>query len=567
MITGAEAITKSLIIAGVEYTFGMPGFSNLELFDTFCDYDLKNILVTSESNVAFMADGYGRVTDKTGVCVVVPGPGITNMLTGLAEAFTDSSPLVVLVTGIDKDGKEYHTHQIDQLDVVKPVVKKIITIQDPKNISKDIQEAFLIALSGEPGPVVVEISKKILNEKFKYIECQKEENSKEYPGKDNTIEQIINLLTHSKKCGIYIGRGAGSASNEIMALAEKLNAPVATTVSGKGIIPDDHKLSVGFGFGSVGAKVAYEIFKECDVVLALGCKFSDLSTGSWTMEIPGTLIHVDQNSDVFNKNYQASITLCSDVKYTVEKIIVGLQDFDNSSSEQIISKIAKAKSAYFEKVNKSHSIKGVHPSQIFLMLRKLAPRNTVFTADCGNHQLWSTLELQVFSKNAYLAPSNYQAMGFGIPAAIGASLGKPQEKVVCICGDGGFLISGFEILTAVRNKLNIGIIIFNDKALGLIKELQEVGYSRTSSVDLINPNYEHLSKAFGIKYIEIKKMDELENGLQEMISQKGVCLVNIHVDYKRWSQYIDGVIRSKWKKMTLFQKVRAVCDKASKSFR
>ena len=559
MITGARAIVKSLEKIGIEYTFGIPGSQNLELIDSFLNSSIRNILVTNELSAAFMADGYSRVTGKTGVCLAIPGPGLTNMITGLAEAFVDSSPLVVLVIGLGKSNKVFQIHQIEQLEVVRPIVKDVIKIDNAEEIRKGIYKAFYLAQEGEPGPVVVEIPKKLLNKNTEYQEGDATRSEKEADNEDAVkIKQIAEMLLKANLCGIYAGAGAFSASSQIRQLAEIFSMPVSTTVSGKGAFPEDHELSLGFGFGPSGSKLAENIFKKCDVILSLGCKFSEMATGGWGTQISGKLIHIDKNKYVFNKHYSAKIFLCKDVKIVLEKILRILGDTKKKRNTELIEKIRKGKAEYLKSIETAHFSDGIHPAQFFYQLRKLVDRETILVTDCGNHQLWAISDFVVFEPRTFITPSDYQAMGFSIPAAIGAKIGCPDRRVICVCGDGGFLMSGFELLTAVREKINLSVIVFNDGALGLIKGLQKRIYGRTTLVDFVSPDYENIAKALNIGYLEINTGEELITALKQMTSEERVILVNIKIKYNELPKYIKGVEKTVLRNLTLSQKINLI---------
>lgn len=566
-MNGASAIVKSLERVGVEYTFGIPGSQSLELMDSFLDSSIRNILVTNELSAAFMADGYSRATGKVGVCIAIPGPGLTNMLTGLAEAYVDSSAIVVLVVGFGESDKVFHIHQIEQLEVVRPIVKHIIKIDNVAGITRDICKAFYLAQEGEPGPVVVEIPKGLLNKKIEYKEDYEIRHEQEGRDKDrDKIKQIAEMLFNANLCGIYAGCGASSASHQIKQLAEMLSLPVATTISGKGVFPEDHELSVGFGFGPTGSRLSEDIFKKCDVVLALGCKFSEMATGGWGMDVPDNLIHIDKNKNVLNKNYPAKISLCKDVKIALEDILIILGDTKRKRNAELIEKIKRGKIGHLKNMERVKSNNGIHPTQLFYQLRRLIDRDTVLVTDCGNHQLWAISDFLVFEPRTFITPSDYQAMGFGIPAAIGAKLGCADRRVICICGDGGFLISGFELLTAVREKINLSVIIFNDGALGLIKGLQKRIYGRVTSVDFVSPDYENLAKALHIGYLEIKTDAELITVLKQLTSEERAVLVNIKIKYDELPKYIRGIEKTVLRKLALRQKIKLISKRMRRTF-
>jgi len=565
-MTGANAVVRSLENLGVKYTFGMPGLHNLELFDSLSGSTIKNILVTNESFAAFMADGYARSTGKVGVCLTIPGPGLTNMVTGLAEAYLDSSAVVVLVTGFAKSDNVFHTHQIKQLEVVRPVVKAVIKLDDIKEIPVQLYRAFQLAQQEEPGPVVVEIDADLLKKQLEFQENHIAKNEEERPGNNkDKIRQITEMLIHADFCGIYAGGGALSAACQIKQLAEALSMPVATTVSGRGVIPEDHELAVGFGFGPSGSKLAEDIFKKCDTILALGCKFSETSTGSWGMDMPDNLIHIDSNQEVFNKNYPAKITLCQDVKTALEEILDLIDNVKKPKNTELIEKIRRDKEKYLNDAEKIKHPGVISAARFFAQLRKGLRKDTILVTDCGNHQLCAISDFAVFKPRTFITPADYQAMGFAIPAAIGAKIGCPEKKVVCVCGDGGFLISGFEILTAVRENLDLTVIVFNDGTLGFIKNLQEAFYDRSTSTDFVAPDYRSLADSLGIDYHKIESNGELTSDLKKILSKKKVALVDVKVEYEQLPRYIEGVSKTMWKRFSWKKKAVLIIERLMKT--
>ncbi|MEW6102071.1 MAG: thiamine pyrophosphate-binding protein, partial [Candidatus Omnitrophota bacterium] len=556
--TGSEIIVESLKNEGVSCVFGMPGAQNLALYDSLAGSGIRNILVTNEQNAPYMADGYSRATGKVGVCIVVGGPGLTHMLSGLAEANADSSPLVVLAMSIGSAKGDFFIHQVKQLEAARPIVKQVIRIRHGDTISRRIKEAFYVAQEAGPGPVIVEVSKEVLSEK-----SQKEttgekagEKSALDSGVKEKIEQLASKIINAKHCGIYAGMGAFGASGLIRQIAEKFSMPVATTISGRGVFPEDHELSVGFGFGPSGTEISEEVFKECDVILAFGCRFSEMSTGQWGMRISAWLAHIDKDKSVFNKNYPAQMALCADTQLVLVSLLDILKDAKRQKDISLMQKIKRGKEGQQGAVNKFNSAdKGVLPSIFFQRLRKSLSRESILVTDCGNHQLWAVSDFQVFEPRTFITPTDYQAMGFGIPAAIGAKIGRSDRKVVCVCGDGGFLMSGFETLTAVREKLGIVIFVFNDAALGLIKDLQEKLYGRANCVKLVNPDYRFLAQALGVDYHGVKNEEELEQFCLKSMDYPGPMLVEVKVNYESLPRYAIGIKETFWKRASLRKKL------------
>ncbi|MFH1094428.1 MAG: thiamine pyrophosphate-binding protein [Candidatus Omnitrophota bacterium] len=542
-MTGAQLIIKELKELDVKHVFAMPGFQNLEIFDSFFGSEIKNTLVTNDLNALFMSDGYYRATGKTGVCLATPGPGLSNMLSGIAEAYADSSAIVIILTGLNKSKKQFRIHEVKQQEMIKPVLKKLFIVDDLDCLSAAIQDAFRLAQEGEPGPVGVEIDQDILKKNILLFKNGKQKENKKAEKKADTdnledkLKQITEILLNCETPVLYAGRGAMDASYKIRRLSQMLSIPVATTVSGKGVFPEDHALSLGVGFSSIAAGM----IGKCDVLLAVGCKFSEIPTGAWSLKMPKMLIHIDKNSNVFNKNYQAALTLCSDAQVAVSGILKLLEKDGLKEKINRIDRIQRDKKKFSYYAGKEQEKGIIDPRCLLSELRSIAERDAIMCTDCGNHQLWAISEFPVFEPRTFLSPVDYQAMGFGLPAAIGAKIGSPGKEVICLCGDGSFLMNGFELLTAKREKLDLKIIIANDGALGLIKELQNRNYGRSTSVDLSGPDFRLLAESFGINYIEINKRDELAEKLRHMMSLKGVVLTNVRICYDQPAPYIISV--------------------------
>jgi acetolactate synthase I/II/III large subunit len=552
--TGAGVIVEGLEKEGVKFVFGIPGIETLKLFDAFRESGIKSILVTHEQSASFMANAYNKVTGEVGVCCSIGGPGITNMFTGLAEAYLDSSAVVALVSSTRSDtSKSFHLHQINQIQAVRPIVKDVFSVEKKEDLLNAVSQAFDLAKNGEPGPVIVDVPANILQESIiftKYYERKIQEDSSE-----EKIKEIADLLAASKYLCIYAGLGALDASDEIRELAERFSAPIATTISARGIIPEDHPLVVGCGFGFGNSKLAYDILEKSDTILAVGCKFSELSTGGWSLKIPENLVHIDKNKDIFNKNYPAKIALVSDVKVAIKKILFVIKAVNSKKNLKLIKEIKETKERYSRDIDRRRLKESISPQKFFYELRKLLDRDSILVTDCGNHQLYAISNFPIFKERTFISPTDFQAMGFGIPAAIAAKIACPKKKVVCVCGDGGFLMTGFELLTAVRERLDLTVMIFNDSALGLIKELQKAIYGRTSSVDFINPNYKLLTDSFGAKYIEINDNQQLSNKLKSALLENGVVIVDCKINYKGLPSYIKNILWESFKIFSLKEKL------------
>lgn len=552
-INGAKAVALILKKIGVNNIWGIPGARILSLYNEIYNIGINATLVTNELSASFMADGYYRVSGKPGVCIAIPGPGLTNMLTGIAEAFLDSSAMLVITVNPKKNRHSFYIHEIAQLEIVKPVVKKIVEISSVSQIN-ELFEAYYSSYKDEPGPVVVEIGSQVMDQEIEESELTSVVLPAPMTITDEAVAKIVKYISEAGQIGIYAGKGCAGASKELLEMSRILSAPVATTISGRGVIPEDYELSAGYGFGRTGSPAAYRIFKNCDLILAIGAKFSEMATGGWGLKF-NNMIHIDAAKSNLDKNYSSLFSVQADAQKALEELNKSLSGIKRPVNVKAIEEIKKFKTGHVAKIGKRQSNGSLHPAKFLQELRRCLPRDAILSTDVGYHQLWSLSNFEVFEPHTYLTPTDYQAMGFGIPASIGAAMAEPDKKVVCICGDGGFLISGFELLTAVRGKINLSVFVFNDGALGLIKGLQETLYNRKISVDLNNPDFEQLANSFGTRYFNISEGTNLKGKLEDVLEYKGVNLVECKIVYDEFPQYIKGSIRNSWDQVSLSRKM------------
>jgi acetolactate synthase-1/2/3 large subunit len=540
----AHALVKALEDQGVKHIFiGPPGEHVVELYDSIrSSQQIEGYLTTNEYTLSFMADGYSRASGEVGVFTCVPGPGVTNALTGITEAYTDSSPIIGIISDVRSHiTQAFQLHQIPNLEILKPVIKKGYRITEPEQVPQIISEAFKLAKSGEPGPVMIEIPCDVYP-KYGNIEFFK--NSDSVTEIDSRkVTDFAQIIKNSKKCGIYIGRGCFDAGKEVKALSELLQAPVSSSVNGRGILSEDEALSVGFGFGSNGAKIAQDVFKDCDSVLAIGCKFAEVSTGSYSFKLPKNLIHVDINPNNLNKVFKTDHILACDAKIFLKTLLEELKGFKKEDDTHLKGRIKKGKEEFFESLLKNPSSDDlVDPGKFYYFLRKKMDHEDTLTVDIGNHELWGISCFPVYSKGTFLCPTNFSAMGFAVSAAIAAQLLRPHRRTVCCVGDGGFLMSGFEILTAARYNLPIVFAVFNDGALGITKGLQKRIFKKTSFVDLNNPHFEDIARSFKIPYFKIGKDHEIETTLNQIWELKGPSLLDLRPNYEKMSPFLKGIV-------------------------
>ncbi len=418
----------------------------------------------------------------------------------------------------------------------------------------ELFEAYHASYQDEPGPVVVEIESQVLDQEIEADRLVSEVEAAPVEIKNDAIAKIMEYVSQARQVGIYAGRGCTEAGDELLNLSKILSAPIATTISGRGVVPEDYALSTGYGFGRTGSPAAYGIFKVCDLILAIGVKFSEMATGGWGLKF-NKIIHVDAAKNNLDRNYSSVLSVQADAKTILEKLNQSLMNCQRPVNVQFLQEIKKYRAEHAVQVGKKQSDDSLHPAKFLQTLRKCLPRDAILSTDVGYHQLWSLSDFDVYAPGTYLTPTDYQAMGFGIPAALGAATAMPDKTVICVCGDGGFLISGFELLTAVREGLNLSVFVFNDGALGLIKGLQKKIYNRHVSVDLQNPDFQQLAGSFGAKYFMISNDVNLEEKLGTIVKHQGVNLVECRIVYDELPRYIKGSMRNTWENMPLSKKM------------
>jgi acetolactate synthase-1/2/3 large subunit len=528
-----------LKLVEVERVFGLPGVQNIELFDALADAPFQTFTPTNERGAVFMADAHARVTGKLGVAVVTAGPGLTNALTGIAEARLDSSAVLILVgTGGAPAGKLHQLHQIPHGDLAGPLAKGYFRPAKADEIPGAVVGAAEMARQGEPGPTVVEISSTLLMERLRFAlpTLPPVGNPDRISEK---LDEAVEMLRKSPAIGIYAGAGAVNAASELKALAELLQAPVATTISGRGVLPEDHPLSVGYGFGRSGTAAAWRAFRRVRTLLAVGCKYGETATGSYGLKPPTEHIHIDINPATAGSNYATTIAVAADSKLFLAELLKRLAKHQRPADVDLQGRICAAR-AKAEAKALTGSSNAVSPARFLRLLRPRLPRDAILVTDSGSHQFWALNDFPVYTPRSFLAPADYQAMGFSIPAAIAAKLAFPNRQVVSLVGDGGFLMSGFELLNAVRWGAKIVVVVFRDGAWGLIKEAQRRVFRRTPFTTIPCPDFRHLARSFNIGFVQVTSNKGVDLGLREAFETNETVLVEVNVDYAEPPPYVKG---------------------------
>lgn len=534
-INGAQAIIRCLENQGVEYIFGYPGGAAMPIFDAI--YDSKKIqliLVRHEQGATHMADGYARATGKPGVVLVTSGPGATNTVTGLLTSQMDSVPIIVLTGQTIKQslGKDAF-QEADVFGITAPVVKHSYLVKETNDIPRVLKESFYIATNGRPGPVLIDLPKDVVS-----ADCQAstEKIEMDLPGftipKKPGIKEIKAFAQHlkgAKKPLLLIGHGAmiSGASKEVKLLAEKLKAPVTTTILGKGTFPETHALSLGF-LGMHGTAYANKAVEQCDLIFSIGSRWDDRITPANIDRFcpEAKKLHIDIDPAEINKIVMPDASLVGDAKAILQDLIKEVPELD---TDEWLVEIDKYKKRFPLKYKIHGGLKAQHVIDEFC---KLTKGNAIVSTDVGQHQMWASQFYNFDKPDRWITSGGAGTMGFGFPAAIGAQFGKKKEVVACICGDGGFQMTAFELSTAVIHKLPIKIIIIDNKYLGMVRQWQELFFDdRLSGVDLEgNPDFVKLGEAYGAKGFRIKRPADVRKVLQRAIDYNdGPCIIHAEV--------------------------------------
>ncbi len=563
--TAAALVRHALEQIGVRYTFGIPGVHNIELYDELLGSEsIQPVLVTHEGAGSFMADAISRATDSIGTLVIVPAAGITHAMSGIGEAYLDGVPMLVISGGIRTDMEQsFQLHDVDQQALLKTLTKGQYKIERYEDAIPMVYEAYQTAVTGEPGPVFIELPANLQLLTGEVDSLPDADISLARPPLDaDLIDAAVALLEGAKKPGLFVGWGARYVTDDLVRIAEHLGAPVATTLQGLGAFPGDHPLHAGMGFGPSAVPAAANAFADCDVMLAVGTRFAEICTGSYGAVPPEKLIHIDINKDTIGANHKTTVAIHADSRDAVPALADALQNSVAARDGAAVSQaIAKDKAAYRDAWLKHDSKGRVNPCAFFEELRAQLDDDAIVVTDDGNHTFLTAELMRINKGGAYLSPTDFNCMGYCVPATIATKMALPDRQVVGIVGDGAFLMTGLESVTAASNDIGAVWFVFNDGELAQIAQAQEMPYQRTACTSIGKLQYDAFATATGVEYVELKSDADLQEGIARTLTASGAgkpVLVNVHIDYSKKTQFTVGTVQTNLKRFDTKNKLRIV---------
>ena len=531
-LTGSQILIECLKEQGVDTVFGYPGGVVLNIYDELYKHqnEIRHILTAHEQGASHAADGYARVTGKVGVCIATSGPGATNLVTGIATAYMDSVPMVAITGNVPISllGKDSF-QEVDICGITMPITKHNFIVKDVNELADTIRKAFYIAKEGRPGPVLIDIPKDITAAytNYKYQEPKPIPTNTEYI-REKDINRALELINNSKRPFVYAGGGVGyaNASSELVDFAEKINAPVACSLMGQGAFPATHGLYTGM-IGMHGTKASNIAATECDLLIAIGARFSDRVVSKLERFAPDAkVLHIDIDPAEINKNIHTHRHIIGDLKEVLKLLNTQLEGKTRGKWNERIDDLMKE---YPVGYNKNGSLM---PQQVIEKIYEKTQGGAIITTEVGQHQMWAAQYYKFTTPRTYITSGGLGTMGYGTGAAIGAQIGMPEKQVVHIAGDGSFRMNCNELATINAYNIPIIIVVINNGTLGMVRQWQTMFYGGRHSATTLDrgPDFVKLAEAYGAKGYKITTEEELDIALGEALSLKAPVILDCHVD-------------------------------------
>ena len=530
LLSGSDILVKTLIEQGCETVFGYPGGQILNVYDSLYKYqnEINHVLTAHEQGAAHAADGYARTTGKVGVVISTSGPGATNLVTGIATAYLDSIPMVAIcgnvpTTQIGTDSFQ----EIDITGVTLPITKHNYFVSDVADLADTIREAFKLAKSGRPGPVLIDVPKDVQIAKYEYEPTSPVEKDEPFAAKDVRIEEAATIINSAKRPFIYFGGGVitSGAQDEVLALAEKIDAPIGCSLMGLSAIPTDHPRLLGMQ-GMHGRYSSSMSMHNADVIISLGVRFNDRVTGNRTKFATGAkIVHVDVDGSELNKTVNSVCGLRGDVKLTLQKLLPMLHEEAKPAWMEKVAAFRAEEESYLD------NREGLTPRRAVLTINKHLGENTAVCTDVGQHQMWSAQNLNFRTARRFASSGGLGTMGYGFGAAIGAAYGT-GERSVLITGDGSFGMNLNELATAVRYNVPVVVVIMNNGVLGMVRQWQTLFYEKHYSNSVLErkTDFAVFAKSFGADGEAVTTPEELDAALGRAFAYNGPYIIDCKID-------------------------------------
>lgn len=530
LLSGADIIVRTLIEQGCDVVFGYPGGQIINVYDSLYKYsdELRHILTAHEQGASHAADGYARATGKPGVVIATSGPGATNLVTGIATAYIDSVPLVAITGNVPSSQIGTDSFQeIDITGVTLPITKHNFFVGDVNNLADTIREAFRLAVSGRPGPVLVDVPKDVQIAKCEYSPEEPLKPDEKFAAKDIRIQQAAECINKAERPFIYFGGGliSANAQEEMLALAEKIDAPVGCSFMGLSAVPTDHPRFLGMQ-GMHGHYASSMAMHKADCIISLGARFNDRVTGNRAkFATKANIVHIDIDGAELSKTVNAAHGLRGDVKLTLQKLLPLLDKKNNTEWQKTVEQLKK------DELSTLDNREGMTPRNALLALNRYLGSNTPVATDVGQHQMWTAQTVNFKNSRRFISSGGLGTMGFGMGAAIGAQVAT-GERAVLVTGDGSFGMNLNELATAVTNKIPLVILMLNNGVLGMVRQWQTLFFDKHYSNTVLDrqTDYVALAKAFGADGVTAATPEELDAALAKAFSAEGPFLINCIID-------------------------------------